>query len=112
GSRDGRVDLCECIVLIGVLVQHRRGSTHWVRGHAADASPSARTGPRMLRAAGRLARMTRRFAVWIFLVILFVAIIAGAARSADAGSGFEAGALTRDGVSYGGTTVQSGSSSQ
>lgn len=52
--------------------------------------------------------MTRRLAVWIFLVIIFVALIAGAASSTGEAAGALASPLSRDGVTYNGTVIQEG----
>lgn len=52
--------------------------------------------------------MTRRLAIWILLLICFVATIAGAASSSGDVDASLAGTLTRNGVTYDGRTVQKG----
>src|SRR4051812_3876379 len=52
--------------------------------------------------------MSRRLAVWLTLVVVFVACVVAAASSAD-GSGSSADStLDREGVTYDGSTVQDG----
>lgn len=54
--------------------------------------------------------MTRRLAVWILLVVLFVALVAVTASGAGGDAASLSAPLTRNGVSYGGTVVQRGDS--
>ncbi|MCW2927143.1 MAG: signal peptide peptidase SppA, type, partial [Thermoleophilia bacterium] len=54
--------------------------------------------------------MTRRLAIWIFLVIILIALVATASGAQSAGSAGLASPLTENGVTYGGTVVQSGDS--
>lgn len=51
--------------------------------------------------------MTRRLAIWLFLLIVFVALVASAAAGGSS-EGAIAGSLARDGVTYDGTVVQEG----
>ncbi|MCW2922919.1 MAG: signal peptide peptidase SppA, type, partial [Thermoleophilia bacterium] len=53
--------------------------------------------------------MTRRLAVWIVLLIVFVAIVATSVAAGGGASGALAAPLGRNGVSYGGTVEQQGS---
>ncbi|MCW2955925.1 MAG: sppA [Thermoleophilia bacterium] len=54
--------------------------------------------------------MTRRLAVWLSIVVAFVAIVATTAATRAGGAVDAARPLQRDGVTYTGTTVQEGAS--
>lgn len=56
--------------------------------------------------------MTRRLVIWIFLLIIFVALIVSGATAGSAASSGLATPLTKDGVTYAGTVLQRGDSDE
>lgn len=52
--------------------------------------------------------MSRRLAVWLALVVVFVACIVAAAGSAESGGSAADSSLTRQGIDYDGTEIQDG----